>query len=119
MTGVQTCALPISGRIKSSKTLLSRHKAASNIFKFLEESTLQSVRFTDFSYKLSKDQEPEVLMKGTTKSYSSLALQAEEFQKSKKVENITVSSLSLGDGGVVKFNMALVFEPDFIKYKVK
>lgn len=109
----------LADRIKSSENLLSRHKAAGNIFKFLEESTLQSVRFTNFSYKLSKDQEPEVLMKGTAKNYSSLALQVEEFQKNEKVKNIAVSGLFLGDGGIVNFNIDLVFEPDFIKYNIK
>ncbi|HDO23734.1 MAG TPA: hypothetical protein ENG99_00780 [bacterium] len=109
----------LSKRIDVVKVLLGQHKSPSKIFRFLEEKTLKNVRFSSFSYKFLKDKEPEVSMRGMAKSYSSLALQSESFQDSKNVKNVSVSEISLKDGGMINFNIHLVLEPDFIKYGVK
>jgi len=107
-------------KIEFAKKLLKNHVAPSPIFNFLERATLESVRFSNFSYTRQKsgDEGTEVAMDGLAKSYASLALQADEFQKNKNVESISVSNLSLGKGGVVKFHIVIILSPNFVKYSI-
>lgn len=111
----------IDTKIESSKVLLSQHRMPSVLFEFLEQSTLKSVRFSnfDFSYPSQKDEQVILNLKGVAKGYSSLALQAREFQKNKYVENIIFSGLSLGEKGVVNFSAKVIIDPNFLAYQVK
>ena len=109
----------VAGKIDSSKILLKNHRALTPIFEFLQKFTLKTVSFSKFDYKFSKDEDPLISMGGTAKSYASLALQEDEFQKSKNVKNVSVSNLSLSNGGSISFNIEITFNPDFIKYRVK
>ena len=106
-----------SEKIELAKKLLEKHIAPSPIFGFLEQATLENVRFSNFNYIWQEDSDPEISMTGVAKSYASLALQVDEFQKNSNVEDISVSGLSLGKGGVVNFNAVIVLKPDLIKYK--
>lgn len=111
----------IDTKIESSKVLLSQHRMPSALFEFLEQTTLESVRFSnfDFSYPSQKDEDVIVDLRGTAKGYSSLALQAREFQKNKYVENIIFSGLSLGEKGVVNFSAKIIIDPSYLAYQVK
>ncbi len=108
----------VANKIELSKGLIRGHKTLIPIFDFLEQSTLKSVRFSSFEYSSSEDGE-EISMKGSATSYASLALQIEEFQNSIGVKNVSVSGLSLGKGGAINFNIKVVFESDFVKYKIR
>ncbi|NOY35882.1 MAG: hypothetical protein GXP44_03150 [bacterium] len=113
-------------KIEFAKKLLENHIAPSPIFSFLEQATLENVRFSDFSYTRqeskakgkNKKKSVEISMNGLAKSYASLALQADEFQKNKNVENISVSNLSLGKGGVIKFRIVIALNPNLVKYGI-
>lgn len=109
----------VSEKVKAAKILLKEHKALTPIFDFLKERTLKKVRFFSFDYKLSKEGEPIISMKGVAKGYAPLALQIDEFQKSEELKDISVSKLSLMNDGKVSFILDLVFNPKFISYKVK
>lgn len=109
----------VSMKVKAAKILLKEHKALTPIFEFLRNSTLKNVSFSSFSYKLSKEGAADVSMRGVAKGYASLALQIDEFQKSKDLKEISVSKLSLTNKGNVSFNLELVFSPEFISYKAK
>lgn len=109
----------VSMKVKAAKVLLKEHKTLTPIFDFLRESTLKNVRFSSFAYKLSKEGEPDISMRGVSKGYAPLALQIGEFQKSKDLKDISVSKLSLTKDGNVAFYLELVFNPEFISYKAK
>ncbi len=109
----------VSMKVKAAKVLLKEHKALTPIFDFLRNSTLKNVSFSSFSYKPSKEGEPNISMRGISKGYAALALQIDEFQKSKDLKEISVSKLSLTNKGNVSFNLELVFNPEFISYKAK
>lgn len=105
----------VSGKIETAKTLLSRHKTLIPIFDFLEESTLKSVSFSNFNY--SNSDKPEISMNGEAKSYSSLALQIDEFNNNAAAINVLLNDLSLGEEGSVKFKIAIEIDPAIIVYK--
>lgn len=110
----------IDVKIESAKDLLAEHRAVSSVFKFLETSTLSSVRFSnfDFSYPFTKDTKPILVLKGSTRNYSLLSLQSEEFAKNKFVKNITFSNFALGDRGMVNFTATIEFNPSLFAYKI-
>lgn len=111
----------IDTKIESSKVLLSQHRMPSALFEFLEQSTLKTVRFSnfDFSYPPKKDGDVIINLRGTAKGYSSLALQAREFQRNKYMGNIIFSGLSLGEKGAVNFSAKIIINSDFLTYQVK
>ena len=111
----------IDTKIESSKVLLGQHRMPSALFEFLEQSTLESVRFSnfDFSFPSQKDENVIVNLRGTAKGYSSLALQAREFQNNKYVENVIFSGLSLGEKGVINFSAKVIIDTNFLAYQVK
>lgn len=110
----------IDVKIESAKGLLTNHRAISFIFQFLETSTLSSVRFSsfDFSYPLTKDAKPTLVLKGSTRSYSLLSLQSEEFAKNKFVKDMIFSNFALGDKGMVNFTATIEFDPSLFAYKI-
>lgn len=114
-------AKTIDEKIKAAKLVLSGHSVATPVFKFLEESTLQKVRFSNFSlaYPKTKDQSPSVNMSGVSKGYTSLALQSREFKKSQYLEDVFFSSFSLTPAGDVNFSVNILFDPAFLIYRAE
>jgi hypothetical protein len=106
-----------AGRIEIAKKLLGQHTTVIPIFTFLEESTLQSISFAKFNYSVEEGI-PEVSMSGLARNYSALALQSEEFQKNKNIEDVSIANLFLDRDGGVKFDIKITFNPAFIRYKI-
>lgn len=114
-------AKTIDEKIKAAKLVLSEHSVATPVFKFLEESTLQKVRFSNFSlaYPKTKGQSPSVNMSGVSKGYTSLALQSREFKKSQYLEDVFFSGFSLTPTGDVNFSVNILFDPAFLIYRAE
>lgn len=108
-----------SEKINSSKIILEKHTTLAPVFNLLENSTLKDIRFNNFKYSLSEDQEPTVLMDGTAKSYSSLASQGEIFEKNKNIKNVSFTNLGLSDKGTINFTVTLILDPIIIAYKAE
>jgi hypothetical protein len=106
-------------RLKSATEILGTHVAISPIFHALELITMKTVRFTKFSYSLSTDQEPKVLVKmnGQAIGYRSIALQSDLFTQNKYFMDPVFSNLSLDDKGNVLFELNFAVDPSFIDYK--
>jgi hypothetical protein len=86
-----------SEKIDYSKKLLEQHISPLPIFDFLEKNTLKDIRFKDFKYSIVKDGSLTVLLNGTAKSYSDLALQGDIFEKDKNIKSVLFSRLNLGE----------------------
>ena len=100
--------------INTAKDLLSRHRASSKIFKFLEENTLDSVQFGGFSFAAK---EAKLTLTGQAESYTALALQSTVFETNSMVKKVVFSNLGLTDKGGVKFSAALDFDPAIISFR--
>lgn len=98
--------------IETAKLLISQHTSLARLFKFLEENTLPSVRFLSFTYK-----DNEVDMRGQVLDYTALAQQTLLFEQSDFVENVSISNLSLVEGGRVGFTMRILFDPGLTVYQ--
>lgn len=121
----------LDAKIKIAEGILNNHKQLSGVFEFLEQSTLQNVRFSDFRFSYiespiassSKNPKteptPTLSLKGTTVGYTDLALQSREFLKSSFVKNVSFSNLILKEKGEVDFDVLIVFDPSHFIYQPK
>ncbi len=114
----------VDEKIEMAKALLDNHILITPIFDFLEQSTLQSTRFSSFNFSYagidSKQKlNPSITLNGIAKNYNSLALQAQEFKKNNVVKNVIFSSFSLDDKGRVNFSAQIEFDPAYLIYQAK
>ncbi len=109
----------LNNRIDSAKTLLASHVAVSYIFDFLQEQTIQSVKFTDFKYETGPDGVATLSMNGQAKSYNAVAYQAEVFGKERALRTPLFSNLDLDTFGNVIFNFTTKIDPGFVTYTRK
>ena len=109
----------LNNRIDSAKILLSKHVAVSYIFDFLQEQTIQSVKFNDFKYEVGLDGVASLTMNGQAKSYNAVAYQAEVFGKERALKTPLFSNLDLDTFGDVIFNFTTKIDPGFITYTRK
>jgi len=106
----------LNSRIDASEEILNYHVASSRIFELLEQVTLESVRLTDFSYRL-EDGVPTLRLQGQGRNYSSVALQSSIFADSKFIKDPVFSDFGLDRTGNVVFSLTASVEPSFVSYK--
>lgn len=101
-------------KIEAFTKILDSHKISSNIFGFMEESTLPNVWFSSFNVLEAKNQ---VNLSGESQDMETLSRQVKIFEESKDyVKNITVLSSQMGEKGNIKFTLNFVLEPKFFNY---
>lgn len=109
-------------RLRASSEILGKHIAITPVFEALSAMTMQTVRYTQFSYELSSvEQEPKVTIKmnGLAVGYRSVALQSELFEtreEGKNFINPIFSNLKLDDKGNVLFDLEFSVDPSFVNY---
>lgn len=114
----------LDSRINVANKLLNSHIAVSPIFSFLQQSTLKSVRFKNFSFtSAGKDSSGSsrvsIQMSGQAKDWETVASQADEFGKTewKKIINEPkISNLSLNSDGSISFVFSAYINPDYLAY---
>jgi hypothetical protein len=106
-------------RLRAANEVLSKHIAISPIFESLQDITMKSVRFTDFTYSLSDSATPVVNVKmgGEAQGYKAVALQADLFSQARHFIDPVFSNLTLNSKGDVVFNLEFSVEPTFIDYQ--
>ena len=105
----------INVRLVSTKELVSRHRAVTSLFEFIEMSTPKTVRFNNFSFAAT-DSGILLTMSGEARGYSALALAADIFNKSEAFENPVFSDLRLNPKGDVIFAFKAMVDPNLISY---
>lgn len=120
----------VSSRIPIIKKLISKHSTPSVVFDFLEESTLENVRFSDLDYKNGLLEETvrenisesgfgqqrddtsgkiKITLNGEAKTYTILAQQSQVFENSKDIESFSFSSFALTQEGSISFLLEIIF----------
>lgn len=101
--------------ISLAKSIIESHIAVSNIFKFLEDSTLPDVRFLNLNYVTGENN--VISMSGEAPSYTTLAEQAFVFESNPLVSTLSLSNLSLRKGGKVGFSVSITIDTELIRYQ--
>lgn len=105
-------------RLNAATTILDQHVAVSPIFELLQDSTLPTVRYSDFTYDIDATTNlVNVEMKGEAKGYNFIALQADLFNENKFIKNPIFSDLVLDQNGNVDFNLTFSVDKSLVSYE--
>lgn len=106
-------------RLSAANQILSKHIAISPIFESLQESTMKTIRYTDFNYEFSNDKSSRIIvtMSGQAIGYRSIALQADLLAENKNIVDPTFSNLTLDEKGNVLFDLEFSVDPSFVDYR--
>lgn len=115
--GVIQELIRVDNRINQAKTLLGKHLAPSTIFSFLSQQTLEKVQFTAFDYGIKAEGTATISLKGLADSFSTVALQSDQFGASKILKDVIFSDVSVdSSNGKVSFSVTAIVAPSLILY---
>lgn len=106
----------IDKRLTQARTLLQKHVSPSAIFAFLSTITLERVQFDSMDYTLQSDGGATIVLTGSGDSFSSIALQSDQFGSSKVLRDVIVSGITVGGSGKVNFSVNATVDPQLISY---
>lgn len=109
----------IDRRINTANQVLAGHIAVSPIFQALQQSTLKSIQFTKFTYKITgsgQSSQIDVDMSGKAQSYTSIALESDQLTKNKYIRDPIFSNLTLDDKGNVLFDLVFSVDPKLVMF---
>lgn len=105
----------IDSRLGQAKVLLQRHTAPSAVFDILSQLTLARVQLTSFDYALQSDGSAQLRLAGVGDSFSTVALQSDQFGSSRVLHDIVFSGVTVDQGGV-SFSVTATVDPAAISY---
>lgn len=103
-------------RLTQARGLLQSHVAPSGVFTFLSASTLERVQFTSLTLDVSADGSAKLALTGIADSFSSLALQSDEFSAAKVLRDVVFSGISTDTTGHVQFSVSANVDPSLLSY---
>lgn len=113
----------LDARIAGAKLLIKSHLVVTPLFTELQNYTLRSVQYKDFSYSYKpddkvKNQMVTVTLSGTARSYATIALQSDAFSQSAMIKNPVFSNLTLDDKTrSVNFKLVFSVDPNDLSYE--
>src|SRR3989344_3631977 len=89
------------------------------LFKSLEEITLKTVRFTNFTLQMPTGERASALVKmsGVAQGYDVIALQSDTFSRNRFFKDPLFSNLVPDQKGNVSFELSFLVDPSFVLYK--
>ena len=107
----------VDSRISEAQKLLQSHIAPSAVFAFLSQQTLEKVQFTNYSFAFNGDGTAKVDLTGLADSFSTVALQSDQFGASKILKDVVFSGVSVDStSGRVGFSVSAVLDGSLINY---
>lgn len=113
----------LNARITGVKALLGTHIVVTPLFKALQDTTLRTVVYNNFSYELKTDDTTKktvvtVTLTGTAKSYAAIALQSDAYTKSPIIKNPIFSDLKINTKtNTVDFKLVFNCDPNDLSYE--
>ena len=102
-------------KLALSQKLLKGHVSVTGIFELLQDLTLKTVRFTNLSYS-QNEEGITITLKGEGQSFTSVALQSDEFGKSSFLSEAVFSSFQLNERGNVNFSVTAMVNPSVVSF---
>ncbi len=106
----------LDDRMKAADVVLGNHTSPSDIFYLLQQLTLQTVSFSNFSFVAQNEREMDVTMQGLAQSVNSIALQADLLSKSGLIVNPIFSNINRTTEGV-RFDFVALVDPEKLRYR--
>ncbi len=111
----------LNKRIQAADVILANHIAVSPIFEVLQDITLPTVRYIDFTYEIDSIN-PDVVhvtMTGEAVSYDAITLQADLFSNNRFIRNPIFSNFSLNRTGSVEFDLMFDVSKSLVNFEQK
>lgn len=108
--------LEFSKKLSMAKSIVENHQVISGFTASLASSTVSTVSFDDFNYRMVSPGELSVVMRGKAKDYASLALQESVFRKNQYWKSVSFTNMNLGEGGLVSFEVTVSVDPKITVY---
>lgn len=99
-------------RVEKTKSLLNDHIYGSKLFDFLRANTLKKVVINSVNIDTKTF---SLDLKAQAASYNDLAEQIVWLKSLRSIDSLKLSGISLGDKGLVDFNLGLKLAPTFFK----
>lgn len=96
----------LDSRLGQARVILQKHVAPSGLFTFLAAATLEQVQFTSLSLDVSADGSGKITMGGVADSFSTLALQSDQFSAAKVLKDVIFSGITTDAAGRVVFSVS-------------
>jgi hypothetical protein len=109
----------VNRRLQAADILLEKHTVITPLFKSLEDITLKSVRFTNFSLQTPSAEQANTVVKmsGIAQGYDMVALQLDMFSRNRFLKDPIFSNLTPDQKGDINFNLMFTVDPSFVLYK--
>lgn len=104
-------------RIDAAKELLKNHLALTKFFDLLNENTVSTVQFKDFSYTGGPGKPLVVKLSGQAKSFNDLIFQSDTILANPNLKNVVFSGFDLDKNGNVIFVMDAEINQAYISYQ--
>jgi len=105
----------LDARMNAAYDILARHLAPSEVFRLLQDLTLQSILYDSLDYTIGEDGIVRIDMSGVAQSVNGVALQSSLFGEHNAIMNPIFSGLNLTDQGV-EFSVSAVLDPVALQY---
>jgi len=106
-------------RIEAATVILKDHIAVSPIFGVLQDITLPTIRYIDFTYEIDAIN-PNVIhvsMTGEAVSYDAITLQSNLFSENRFIRNPIFSNFSLNRSGNVDFDLMFDVSKSLVNFE--
>jgi hypothetical protein len=111
-------ALRLNTRIEQSGSILQSHVSPSSLYALLQDYTLQTVSFSNFTFKDNQDGTLGINGEGTAVRYESIVLQSDAFGKSGYLRNVIFTNLKPSqDDSTINFSLQATLDPKLILYR--
>jgi len=102
-------------KIRAAELLLREHVSLAPLFRLLNERTLQTIRFNSFTYG-SVDGRMNISLEGEAESFKSVALQSQEYVRSRRFRDVVFTDLNVDGDGTVIFSLSMSVDPLLVSY---
>ena len=106
----------LRSRLDAAKQLLQSHEAFTAFLALLQQNTVQSVRFSDLSYRIISSEQISISMKGEANSYAVVAFQSDVLGTNENLQSVVFSDLALNEKGIITFTVKADIDPAAIAY---
>ena len=108
--------LRLDNRLTQARVLLQKHVAPSAILYFLSTITLERVQLNSFEMGLNNNGSASLSVSGSADSFSSVALQSDQFGATKLLKDVIFSGISVNETGKVGFTVNATVDPSLLLY---
>jgi hypothetical protein len=111
-------ALRLNTRIEQSGSILQNHVSPSSLYALLQDYTLQTVSFSNFTFKDNQDGTLGISGSGVAARYESIVLQSDAFGKSGYLRNVIFTDLKPDQSNsAINFSLQATLDPKLILYR--